>query len=672
MMAFLLSAELTTAITTTLLHSLWQITLVAFIYKYAQTHIIKNNSLKESQLGLGLVMIIITMAALTFIYSLGKAHNWIPIGIDSNVIALQPINDSNTLSEVKLLSGTTTSTWINNIHFHITITWFLGVLLLMCRVIWGYIGLQRLRNSLNYSLPPAIVYSFSEIRTSLKISQKVQIATSELIDIPMMFGHLKPVVILPLAVISQMNSKEIEFIIAHELGHVLRNDYLKNIVIVIAETLFFFHPLLWWVTGQIKQSREHHCDEISIECFPNRMEYAKSLIKIESIPHQGNGQLSLALFTNKHLLMKRIKRILNQPNSESSSMTYRSSIGAVVLFIGLFIGASWISKESKSDAIAEEESETTVIIDKELHSQSFAKILSIDTIKPETIDELNKEREEAQLRIEELQDEIKLRQEERMESIKKIKEQYESQVKQEKQELKELQKKYRLERKHLRSDEEWEEVEERLEELGERMENWMEENSEEWESRLEDLGEQISETFDDEWAEKMEASARAFEEQFDEDWGASFEKEANELRIHLEEEGFAEGMEEFGAAMAELGAEIGETVAEAMHEVNFEDLSYDIEFDEAEDSNHLKLALGREMASDFELKKGKNKLQLTRDQLIVNGKRANDNLLEKYIGIMENGHSKAFRTGKTNVKFHFFGLDIQESDKTSLSIRIEE
>ena len=131
-------------------------------------------------------------------------------------------------------------------------------------------------------------------------------------------------------------------------------------------------------------------------------------------------------------------------------------------------------------------------------------------------------------------------------------------------------------------------------------------------------------------------------------------------------------MEAFSEAMAELGEEIGLSVAEAMEDVNFDDLEYDIEFGEAEDSQDLKIALGEEMAEDFELKKGKNKLRLSKDQLVVNGKRASNDLVEKYKEIVEDANPQAFKKGETEIKFHFFGLDIRESDKTSLSISIEE
>ena len=76
----------------------------------------------------------------------------------------------------------------------------------------------------------------------LGINRRVQVWTSSLVDIPSVTGFIKPVILLPAALISQLSVKQVEAILLHELAHIKRNDYIINLLQSFVELVFFFNP----------------------------------------------------------------------------------------------------------------------------------------------------------------------------------------------------------------------------------------------------------------------------------------------------------------------------------------------------------------------------------------------------------------------------------------------
>ena len=88
----------------------------------------------------------------------------------------------------------------------------------------------------------------------------------------MIVGHVKPVIVLPAAVLSGLSVSQLEAILAHELAHVRRHDYLVNLAQTVIETLLFYHPAVWWVSRQVRW-REHCCDDLAVTVCRSRQEH---------------------------------------------------------------------------------------------------------------------------------------------------------------------------------------------------------------------------------------------------------------------------------------------------------------------------------------------------------------------------------------------------------------
>ena len=106
---------------------------------------------------------------------------------------------------------------------------------------------------------------------------------STLVEVPMVIGWLRPVILLPVAATTGLSSEQLEAILAHELAHVARRDYLVNLLQSVVETLLFYHPAVWWVSNQIRVEREHCCDDIAVAVSGNVLVYARALTELEEL-----------------------------------------------------------------------------------------------------------------------------------------------------------------------------------------------------------------------------------------------------------------------------------------------------------------------------------------------------------------------------------------------------
>src|SRR5688572_32524715 len=98
----------------------------------------------------------------------------------------------------------------------------------------------------------------------------------------MLIGWLRPVILIPASVVSGLTTAQLEAVIAHELAHVRRHDYIANIVQTAAEILLFYHPACWWISRQIRAEREHCCDDIAVGVCGGGVLYAAALAALET------------------------------------------------------------------------------------------------------------------------------------------------------------------------------------------------------------------------------------------------------------------------------------------------------------------------------------------------------------------------------------------------------
>jgi len=90
------------------------------------------------------------------------------------------------------------------------------------------------------------------LATRLGVGRAVRLVQSVRVDVPSVIGHFKPVILLPASALTGLAPQELEAILAHELAHIRRHDYLVNLIQTTIETLLFYHPAVWWISREIR------------------------------------------------------------------------------------------------------------------------------------------------------------------------------------------------------------------------------------------------------------------------------------------------------------------------------------------------------------------------------------------------------------------------------------
>ncbi len=158
----------------------------------------------------------------------------------------------------------------------------IGILLFSLRFIGGFWQLHLYKTKEISELTLDWQVRFAELCGKLKLNQCVEILQSNLVASPMVIGWLKPVILIPASVFLQMDIRQLETIIAHELMHIKRFDFLINFAQSVVEILFFYHPCVWWISSKIRQERECACDDAVLNTLENaQFTYAKALAKLE-------------------------------------------------------------------------------------------------------------------------------------------------------------------------------------------------------------------------------------------------------------------------------------------------------------------------------------------------------------------------------------------------------
>jgi hypothetical protein len=166
-----------------------------------------------------------------------------------------------------------------------------------------------------HSIPPTIAIKLFTKQSALLlgIKKNVQIWFTANIDVPQVKGIIQPIILLPITIASNLNSKQIEAIIIHELAHVKRNDYALYILQLISNAILIFNPFASILQKAINKQREYSCDDMVLQFKYNKNEYATALYILEKNRHETIA-LSLAATNNKNGLLQRIKRIVEPTN----------------------------------------------------------------------------------------------------------------------------------------------------------------------------------------------------------------------------------------------------------------------------------------------------------------------------------------------------------------------
>jgi len=188
----------------------------------------------------------------------------------------------------------------------IVMVWFAGAVACSLRLLMGFISAAALRRSPHAPVLTEWQQTLDRLIERMHVSRSVRLLATERVDSPSVIGWLRPVILAPVGVLCGLAPEQVEALLAHELAHVRRHDYLVNVLQGIAESLLFYHPAVWWISNQIRAEREHCCDDLAVAASGDVLVYARALAELESMRP---ARFKAALSANDGSLLRRIRRL---------------------------------------------------------------------------------------------------------------------------------------------------------------------------------------------------------------------------------------------------------------------------------------------------------------------------------------------------------------------------
>jgi beta-lactamase regulating signal transducer with metallopeptidase domain len=229
----------------------------------------------------------------------------------------------------------------------IILVWLLGVGIFSLRLTYAWLYTQRLKLYMARAMDGKWEEALHRLCEQLQVRRPIRLLESTIVGVPTVIGWLRPVVLLPVSAVTGLSWIQLEALIAHELAHIRRHDYLINLLQAVIETLLFYHPAVWWVSRRIRQEREHCCDDLAVTVCGNALTYARALLEMEQLRAAGP---QLAMAVNGGLLMNRIQRLLGMQTQQTDR--FPGLVAGLMLLLsmaGLGVGAQNVLPSSTRD-----------------------------------------------------------------------------------------------------------------------------------------------------------------------------------------------------------------------------------------------------------------------------------------------------------------------------------
>ncbi len=322
----------------TLLHFLWQGVVIALVLE-AWLAATKQRPSGERYLARCAGLLLLCAApAWTF------ALLWLrgPVGADP---ILEAVASSAVAAEV-----TQTAQELGTLPLLVAL-WAVGVALFSLRLIGGCAELYRLRRRLiGAPLTPEWQARFDAAAHRFGTRAKALVVDSAVVAVPTVIGYVKPVVLLPARLFTGLTSDQLEALIAHELAHVARHDTLVNLAQSVVESLFFYHPAVWWISRGLRTEREFCCDDRAVVATQDGLSYARALAALEA---WRGPQPQLGVSTLGGSLMQRIQRLVGTQPGRTAGASPRHALATLAALGALgataFGFASWTAPEAAHD-----------------------------------------------------------------------------------------------------------------------------------------------------------------------------------------------------------------------------------------------------------------------------------------------------------------------------------
>lgn len=322
----------------TIIHSLWQILIIAVALRIL-LNLFKNASTNFRYLLSATSLVMILVAGIITFISIYTNYQPVPIASETegqsfigSLLAQTAITERFTFLSIPALIAEQfkiVMAWVEMNLSLIVILWMMGIVLFMLKFTGNLFYVQRLKHRGTSNVPNEWHAMLKSLLDKVGVKKHVHLLESVFARGPMVIGHIKPVILLPVGLLFSMPVDQIEAIFAHELEHIHRKDYLINTLKSILEVIFFYHPALWWIVSIFDEEREHCCDDITLSASVQAMALSKALVGAEDF-RMRTPQLAPAFYKKHQSLFKRIRR-MNTKKHQTQKFNGRPVALAVIL-----------------------------------------------------------------------------------------------------------------------------------------------------------------------------------------------------------------------------------------------------------------------------------------------------------------------------------------------------
>ncbi len=339
-----INSELIRSLGMALVHSLWEglVILVLVLFALSLTHR-SNARLRYVLLVSGHFLLLAAFIATWY----STYHHNMATAIKPLTLVYSQVNGLVSTSSIALKTAdytTTLSQFLEPLYPALAVGWTLGFIFMLIRMTGGFYFSYNIMRKDIFLPDPSLLDLFEKAKTRLLMPVALNLRMSARQISPMVIGIFKPCVIVPAAILSGLNTEQVEAILVHELAHIRRHDHILMILQAIITQILFFHPVAWYFSSEINRERENCCDDLVIKSFPNPINYIKALTMIQELNVDGQVPANALVGRSKRLL-GRVKRLLK--TEKSHAPVFRM---AVIFLLLVTLGVAAITIASAGNA----------------------------------------------------------------------------------------------------------------------------------------------------------------------------------------------------------------------------------------------------------------------------------------------------------------------------------
>jgi beta-lactamase regulating signal transducer with metallopeptidase domain len=333
-----ISHSLIQAFSWMLIHSLWQGLVLAVISALVMFLTKKTSAAIRYNLVLVQFLLFIGACVFTFVWEWSKPsqQSMVQFGnaIGGRASALLSLNADG----IRAFANTCVGYFTANAPM-VVLLWLVFFLFRSVRMMRGLIFIHTAKHR-QVSEPVDYWRNRAELLCEkLQLKRAVRLLESGYVKMPMVIGHLKPVILIPVGLLAGLPPEQVEAVLLHELAHIRRHDYIVNFLQTIAETIFFFNPGLLWISALLRDERENCCDDIALAQTKNKREFIDALISFKEYSLYG-ANYAVAFPGKKNQLLQRVSRILGNKNKTVTSGERAFLIAGIIVLSAIIATAA--------------------------------------------------------------------------------------------------------------------------------------------------------------------------------------------------------------------------------------------------------------------------------------------------------------------------------------------